>query len=746
MGTETRMQGAQTVVGTPYYISPEMCEGKPYNEKSDIWALGCILYEMMCLQKTFEGTNLPALGEYDQVQGPYSEELKLLIREMLKLDPEQRPTAKDALNMIRKKQFDGAKNKNTTEFSDGLLNENIAQTSTRSALYKFDVTNITLSPAVPMPTNIKIKQVALSERHHLLVTADKNVYAWGDNDHGQLGLGDRICRTQPILIDSLSGKSVSKVALGATFSLFCTERGTVLFCGNVKYCGDGCKDHDVLKPALVDALLRVDVIDVACGDEHAVVVADDGKVFVWGSGMNGRLGTGNTEFVSTATQIAIPTQQMVVNVRCGPDATVLLTDCGSIIAMGSNHCNKLSLNHREGFFSNVNTSVVAVEEALTPTSVKAFSSRVVDIRLGRRHSGVLLESGNIHLFGENTNGELGLGHKNPVSGTHRPVKSLLSKTCLMIECGDGFSMAGTTDNELYFWGSKGHQVRSRLTVEDLEITCSINRPVESAIFMLLFDGSFHPAILVFSAFRAEEREVKSALVSKRPRKGEDVSESLENLLLQPSIVLRLEANDIKKTFITLSGLVCWKRNVMIIIETSLLHELKKGLVGRKTFFSLSIHHSVRFKSNRSGIPRLRNHFRRISAPELNNEASHVETWIQRELEEAEVLPINFKHEQTQHMQTRSLTGSQENSCVSPGTPLAQSPKVSDCQLLADIDNLRKQIDSGQEKKIFELQVSCLSILSKCILKELMKQHPAQKLPPNQWFSCGETTSGGNLGV
>lgn len=61
MNTVAKEQGAMTVVGTPYYISPEMCEGKPYNEKSDIWALGCILYEMACLQKTFEGSNLPLL-------------------------------------------------------------------------------------------------------------------------------------------------------------------------------------------------------------------------------------------------------------------------------------------------------------------------------------------------------------------------------------------------------------------------------------------------------------------------------------------------------------------------------------------------------------------------------------------------------------------------------------------------------------------------------------------------------------
>ena len=74
------------MLGTPYYISPEMCEGKVYDEKSDIWALGCILYEMAALQKTFEGSNLPALvnkimkGQFAPIRGNYTPLFKQLVR------------------------------------------------------------------------------------------------------------------------------------------------------------------------------------------------------------------------------------------------------------------------------------------------------------------------------------------------------------------------------------------------------------------------------------------------------------------------------------------------------------------------------------------------------------------------------------------------------------------------------------------------------------------------------------------
>lgn len=88
---------ASTVVGTPCYISPELCEGKPYNEKSDIWALGCVLYEMVTLRRAFDAPNLPALvlkimrATFEAVPDSYSEDLRKLILSTLHLDPNMRP-------------------------------------------------------------------------------------------------------------------------------------------------------------------------------------------------------------------------------------------------------------------------------------------------------------------------------------------------------------------------------------------------------------------------------------------------------------------------------------------------------------------------------------------------------------------------------------------------------------------------------------------------------------------------------
>jgi NIMA (never in mitosis gene a)-related kinase len=86
-----------TQTGTPYYASPEVWSEKPYDYKSDIWSLGCIIYELCCLKLPFRGKNIDQLfrcvlsGVYDPLPSHYSKELNGVISMMLKIDPTKRP-------------------------------------------------------------------------------------------------------------------------------------------------------------------------------------------------------------------------------------------------------------------------------------------------------------------------------------------------------------------------------------------------------------------------------------------------------------------------------------------------------------------------------------------------------------------------------------------------------------------------------------------------------------------------------
>ena len=88
---------ALTVQGTPYYMSPEVCQSKPYSYTSDVWSLGCILYELCMLEHAFSGENLLGLvfkivqDKQEEIPDMYSQELKSLVREMLVKDDKKRP-------------------------------------------------------------------------------------------------------------------------------------------------------------------------------------------------------------------------------------------------------------------------------------------------------------------------------------------------------------------------------------------------------------------------------------------------------------------------------------------------------------------------------------------------------------------------------------------------------------------------------------------------------------------------------
>lgn len=89
---------AQSVVGTPYYMSPEIIKGGKYNRKSDIWSLGCLMYELCALVPPFSGRHMASLsrnitdGRFNRIPRYYSADLQKIIAFMLSVEHGYRPT------------------------------------------------------------------------------------------------------------------------------------------------------------------------------------------------------------------------------------------------------------------------------------------------------------------------------------------------------------------------------------------------------------------------------------------------------------------------------------------------------------------------------------------------------------------------------------------------------------------------------------------------------------------------------
>lgn len=96
---------AKTVVGTPYYLSPEIIKSEGYNFKSDIWSLGVLLYECAALQPPFNAQSLHQLaqriiqGKYAAPPSHFSPQFNQLLAMMLQRDPHARPNIHQILKV-----------------------------------------------------------------------------------------------------------------------------------------------------------------------------------------------------------------------------------------------------------------------------------------------------------------------------------------------------------------------------------------------------------------------------------------------------------------------------------------------------------------------------------------------------------------------------------------------------------------------------------------------------------------------
>lgn len=501
---------AETCVGTPYYMSPEIVRGETYNQKSDVWACGCVLFEIMTLKKVFQASNqlklITSILESDigEISDQYSQEIRDVVKHTLEKSPEDRPTTEE---LTKLPVFDLAK-----EFVNSMpkaapllrISSQRSVVSTSSAMGFSSTSSAplavsTLSSDVfcwgggkVLPQKLELfsegssgMKVSAGFSHFAVITIEKEVFTWaniqgGTEIVGQLGYGNMSMYRAPKKVDFFNGISIKKVACGEDFTVFLTETGDVYTCGS-DYSGcigcEGALGDNVLIPYKVEALAGKNVVKIACGDSHVIAVTDQYEVYAWGCGEYGRLGVGHENDCDKPQLVSLPhTYSSIVDVSCGRDNSFLLTSQGNLLAFGSNENNKMALNQTVHLKSHKDSESDHVHYATVPTHVKSLRSyKLVMVAAGMSHSAALDEYGRLLTFGSNKHGQLGLGDYKPRASPSIVRGDLNGKEVVLCACGDEFTVAATMDNHLYSWGS-GQNGRLGIQVQGKN-SCSTPKPI-----------------------------------------------------------------------------------------------------------------------------------------------------------------------------------------------------------------------------------------------------------------------------
>lgn len=472
---------AQTVLGTPYYFSPEMCEGKEYDHKSDIWALGCILGEMCCLRKSFAATNLSELvtkimaASYIPIPIGYSSSLRSLVQNILQVNPAHRPEALEVLqywiplifrnlgknrgyqyeidldsttisstavsfqiekNLVESATLRNAATKDMTQ-KHSLSLDSIKENVLRSVLYQLKSfgNSFSLSP-IELPTNICIRSVAASSSHFLVVSDKGEVFSWGEGTCGQLGTNTvDSWKHYPSKIDSIDHYRVVGVCAGEGFTLVWTDGGQCLsFGNNDKLCLGFEQKCMISQPTVVSDLKNIR--EIQCGESHVIALTMSGEVFGWGSNDSCAIGQGGIpkpKILYTSKD-----HDRALKIFCGTNSSGILLESGAVLFCGNNSHEKLG-------FSKVKSLI-----KFKPLDLKA---KVLDIAMSSSHTVLLLEGGYVLTMGDNAFGQRGLENRS-VQVMPNIVTSLKSKYITKVKCTSEYTVVTSDENTLIFWGTR----------------------------------------------------------------------------------------------------------------------------------------------------------------------------------------------------------------------------------------------------------------------------------------------------
>ncbi|KAA8491669.1 Ultraviolet-B receptor UVR8 [Porphyridium purpureum] len=253
-----------------------------------------------------------------------------------------------------------------------------------------------------------IVKVAAGNHSSAAVSGDGRLFTWGNGSYGILGHGDEANLSLPRQIESLGGSgateaparsssAVTDVAVGG-FHMLCTTASGQLFSW-----GQGqahARKGDASIPMPVTDVPRP-VVSISTGRKHSAVVTDDGAVYTWGSGHSGALGHGSKVDEAAPKRVSALEGIRAVQVACGRDFTLILTDTGDVYSCGADDFGQLGngRSHGERFVR------------LPKKVLLGHANHVIRIAAGDYHAVATDSQGALFSWGYNRDGQLGNGEK-----------------------------------------------------------------------------------------------------------------------------------------------------------------------------------------------------------------------------------------------------------------------------------------------------------------------------------------------
>uniref|UniRef100_A0A8L0DNA2 non-specific serine/threonine protein kinase n=1 Tax=Oncorhynchus mykiss TaxID=8022 RepID=A0A8L0DNA2_ONCMY len=415
---------AYTVVLDPCCISPELCDGKPYNQKSDIWVLGCVLYE----------TYLIMSGTFAPISDRYRPELRKFIMNMLNLDPSKRPQLNEIMThpvcikplLNRFTDIGNATKKPlSTVQSGGHGKPGGRMTGTRS---------------------FRGQQMGTGKLHSLPLSS---VYTWG-SEVLQVALG----RTQ----------KMGEVRLD-----FLIHISLLLGIGEPTLPGAVEQMQLQFSSRFLEGQSGVTIKSVSCGDLFTTCMTERGvimtfgsgsnEILFWGRGDNGRLGLGIQDSHNSPQQVCVPGEFEAHRVLCGVDCSMVISTHNSILACGSIGFNNLRLDKINA--AKEPAPCDQIEEVHSFSLVQSAPLNVDKaLYIGTAHSVAVREKGQCFTFGSNQHGQLSCSSRRT---SRVPFLGLQGIT--MAACGEAFTLAIGSEGEEYVWRKGAHGRLGRKEVD-----------------------------------------------------------------------------------------------------------------------------------------------------------------------------------------------------------------------------------------------------------------------------------------